>query len=190
MAKKEALKKYENAKSQNLVDSLMIPLCDKIFQKKNFFTTSSCAGRIALMNVEDIGIKEPGAFYRKWHRKVSFKELLEALKNNTSREIWFKLDPLILHIATNTLDNVSLLLKILHSAGFKRFGMINYKPGKFVVEFQGNESMSLPIKKEDSLLVSEEYLSFILEKANKKLEKNYSLLEKTSKLLLEKLPDG
>ncbi len=189
MAKKEAMRKYSEAKEKNLVDELMIPICESIFKKEHFFTTSSCSGRISLMNVEDIGIKEPKAFYRKWHRTITFQELLQSLKEKTEREIWFKLDPLILHIATDTQENSNLLLEILHKSGLKRFGVINSKPGKYVVEFQGNESISLPIKKENNLLVQEDYLQFITEKANKKLEKNFQLLEKLSKTLKKELPN-
>jgi len=46
--------------------------------------------------------------------------------------------------------------------------------------------MALPLKAKNKLLVDEPYLHFILDRGNKKLEANYSLLDKFEKEFLKK----
>ncbi|PKM92253.1 MAG: hypothetical protein CVU81_01470 [Euryarchaeota archaeon HGW-Euryarchaeota-1] len=75
--KTETLKKFELAKERNLADKDVIPLCNFINSLENFYTTSSCAGRIVIIKSE--GKKEPQCFIEKWHREVLFDEVKETL---------------------------------------------------------------------------------------------------------------
>ncbi|PKM92256.1 MAG: hypothetical protein CVU81_01485 [Euryarchaeota archaeon HGW-Euryarchaeota-1] len=50
--KQTNLKKFELAQTQNLADKDVIPICDFINSLENFYTTSSCAGRIVIMKSE------------------------------------------------------------------------------------------------------------------------------------------
>ena len=51
MTKNHHKNTYNEAKEIGRMDSDLIPLCDYILTTKNYFTTSSCAGRIALIGL-------------------------------------------------------------------------------------------------------------------------------------------
>ena len=78
MIKAHNSEQLEEAIAEGKADQKMIKLCRFVNSTKNFFTSSSCAGRIALLSVKSIGKKQPNAFHRKWHRKVTLKEVIEG----------------------------------------------------------------------------------------------------------------
>ena len=41
----------------------------------DYFTTSSCSGRVVLISIPEIGAKEEAEFIAKWHREVSKDEV-------------------------------------------------------------------------------------------------------------------
>ena len=79
--KKNALSKFQKAKNENLVDGKIISLLDILNKSDNYFTTSSCAGRIVILEIPAIGDKKNAVFLGKWHRKIKKSEFLNELKN-------------------------------------------------------------------------------------------------------------
>ncbi len=160
-------------------DPQMVPLLRFIASSKEFFTSSSCAGRILLLKLDSKGSKAESAFIQRWHRQVKFSELWSGLQNcGAKKEIWFKLDPFILHVGTNSLVNARRLLKVMQNAGIKRGGIVCAKEGKFLVELLGTQSVALPLKSRGRMLVQKQYLKWLLGKANKKLGLNYAHLKR------------
>jgi tRNA(Phe) wybutosine-synthesizing methylase Tyw3 len=51
--RKEKIEGYERAKKRG-VDWDIIPILDKINEKENYFTISSCSGRIVVIDLEDV----------------------------------------------------------------------------------------------------------------------------------------
>jgi tRNA wybutosine-synthesizing protein 3 len=188
MIKVHNCEQLECAITEGKADQRMIKLCRFVNSTKNFFTSSSCAGRIALLSVQSIGKKQPKAFHRKWHRKVTLKEVVEGLEEKASeKELWFKLDPFILHIGTDNLENARTILKCMRLAGIKRGGIMLAKEEKFIVELQGTHTISLPIRNNDVALVDKEYLSFIIKQANDKLTDNYERLKRFEQVCRKEL---
>ncbi|VVB74295.1 tRNA(Phe) 7-((3-amino-3-carboxypropyl)-4-demethyl wyosine(37)-N(4))-methyltransferase 1 [uncultured archaeon] len=180
MTKKHHSKTYKEAKALGRMDEDFIPLCDYVEKTKNYFTSSSCAGRIALIGLGEEESKQESAFYRKWHRKVSVKEVLEAIKSFSGDVLWFKQEPLILHIGTNTIENAKNLLILCEKAGIKRAGIKVAKDGKFIVEMLGTQNINAPIK-EGKVCAGEDYLKYLIKKGNEKFEKNQELIKKLTK---------
>ncbi len=168
----------EKAIEEKKADKLAIPMCKFVSRTKNFFTSSSCAGRIILLQLPEDESKKDACFHRKWHRKIKEKELWEGINAESKGNLWFKLDPFILHIGANTIENARTILKIMKETGIKRGGIIVAKPGKFLIELQGTQVMSFPVKKEKEAVIDKEYMNYALGIANKKLERNYALLKK------------
>ena len=168
----------EKAIAERKADRKIQSFCRWINSLENYFTSSSCAGRIVLLDVESVGEKQPKAFHRKWHRKVRLVEIIEALSERTrGKELWFKLDPFILHIGARDLESARKILKAMREAGVKRGGIILAQKEKFLVELQGTNVMALPLKHEGKALVEDSYIKFVVNQANEKLEENYKRLE-------------
>ncbi|MFH1588328.1 MAG: hypothetical protein ABIA76_03265 [Candidatus Diapherotrites archaeon] len=173
-------KTFEKALSQGKIDFQMQELCEFISKTRNYFTSSHCSGRIMLLKSGMEEEKKEGAFYRKWHRKIKFKELIEAI-NSTQENLWLKMDAFILHIGCRTIKGAEKLLELKDKSGIKRGGIIVLQEGKILFEFLGTQKMSLPVKQGKKLLVSEKYIKTIAEIANKKLEKNFMQIERMAK---------
>ena len=178
MLKQHNKEELEKAVKEGKADSRMKPVCRFLNNLENYYTSSSCSGRILLLSVESIGEKQPKAFHRKWHRKVKIKEVLDALQEKTKeKEIWFKLDPFILHVGCRDLDSARKILKCMRLAGIKRGGIILAQTEKFLIELQGTHAMALPLKSHGKKLVEENYVGFLVKKANSKLSENYERLK-------------
>ena len=57
-AKKSALNKLDQAMIEKKVDSSIIPLLDIINKSDDYYTSSSCAGRIVLIEMPVLGDKK------------------------------------------------------------------------------------------------------------------------------------
>jgi len=76
-AKKDALSRKDKSFIGN-IDGKIKNLCEKINSLEDYFTTSSCSGRIVLMLDEDK--KASGLFLKVWHEKINFEELKKELE--------------------------------------------------------------------------------------------------------------
>jgi len=70
--KKSMLSKIDKS-SKGYWDRKIIPLCKKINSMENYYTTSSCSGRIVLMI--DNNKKEKNLFIKIYHNLITFKQL-------------------------------------------------------------------------------------------------------------------
>ncbi len=185
MIKKRHAETYARALEQGKVDEQMQGLCSYVAGTKEYFTSSCCSGRIILLEKSEKKIDTN--FHRKWHRTIKSEELLEGFGEKTRGELWFKVDPFILHIGTKNIENANKILEAMKEAGVKRGGIILAEKEKFLIELQGTERISFPIKNGGKKLVDEKYLEEILETANIMLEKNYARLAKLEKVFRKKL---
>lgn len=169
--KKSVLSKLDKS-SIGSWDNKIKDLCDKINDSNDFYTTSSCSGRIVLMVSQDK--KAENLFLKVWHDKVSFSELKNELEKVRGSEnlIKFKLESPILHIACRNLDLASRFLEKAKYYGFKRSGILSL--GKnIVLELNSTEKLEFPIIKDSKILVSDDFLELVVQISNDKLEKGW-----------------
>lgn len=79
--KKDVLFKMDKS-SKSHWDKKIIPLCKKINSLKNYYTTSSCSGRIVIMI--DVDKKAEGLFLKVYHDLISFKQFKKDLQSIVS----------------------------------------------------------------------------------------------------------
>jgi len=174
--KKDVLSKIDKS-SVGKWDEKIISLCEKINSTENYYTTSSCSGRIILMIDQEK--KGENLFLFISHDKISFSqlknEIIEAVKKN--KKIKFKLEPAIIHIACKTLEDAEELFEIGKNAGWKRLGIIGTRNG-FTFELNSTEKLEFPIIKNKKILVDDDFLKIIVDDANKKLEMNWGKIKK------------
>jgi tRNA wybutosine-synthesizing protein 3 len=187
MVKENHKKSLEKAIAEKRADRQMVPLCKFVSGTKEFFTSSSCAGRIILLQLPKDENKKEASFHRKWHRKVREKELWQGIKAETKGELWFKLDSFILHIGAGYLEDARKILGCMKKAGVRRGGIIVAKPGKFLVEMQGTQTIAFPVKKGKEVLVGKDFMKYNLDRANKKLAQNYEMLKRLEDVFRQEL---
>ncbi|MBI2598043.1 MAG: hypothetical protein HYW50_02505 [Candidatus Diapherotrites archaeon] len=178
MVKERHKNTFYRALKENLVDGQVVSLCEFFAKSKNFFTSSTCSGRIVLLQVNRQENKHESAFIAKWHKKASIGKVWSTLCAKTMEEIWLKQEPFIMHIGCADFENAKTILQIAKACGIKRAGIQVAKEGKFLLEIIGTHNISFPVKKGGEILVEKKHLKYVLKRANEKLEKNYSTLEK------------
>ncbi|MCX6746988.1 MAG: tRNA wybutosine-synthesizing 3 family protein [Candidatus Pacearchaeota archaeon] len=181
--KKDVLSKLDKS-NKNIWDERITILCNKINLSSEYYTTSSCSGRIVLMIDQDK--KEKNLFVFVYHNNISLEKLKEdldtALKKN--KEIKFKLEPCILHVACRTLEDAQKLYNKAKLAGWKKSGIVGMKNG-FTLELNSTERLEFPIINQKKMLVDDEFLKIVIEEANKKLKKSWEKIKKLEKLLID-----
>lgn len=184
MQKEHALSEYKAAVHAGDVDGVLIPLLNHVNSLSDFYTTSSCAGRITVL--ADDGSKDRSRLLGKWHSKVNFDDLCDALKLEESI-VWFIYEPAIVHIVSRTLEGAMLLARIGRQSGFKRTGVQGFKDGRFVVEICSTEKIQTPVMEDGMRLVSDDYLKKLIELANLKFEKGGKKLARLEENIVGKL---
>ena len=91
--KKIALSKLEKEKKDNLVDKGILPILNIINDSDLYYTSSSCYGRIVLLEIPNIGNKKEAVFLGKWHRSISVDELISTSNNSKKGQIGFFRNP-------------------------------------------------------------------------------------------------
>jgi len=161
------------------VDEKAMPIIEKLNKMNGFFTTSSCSGRIALLEIPLPGKKRKAKFLGKWHNEINLEIMEKALEKAKDGEIWFLVQSPIFHVFTISLKNAKALLHSAIQSGFK-YSSIKSIDGKIMVEILSTEKMDVPIGKNGEIYVSKEYLSMLVEIANllmKKMDKKLRRLE-------------
>ena len=176
LAKQNALTKSDKSHEQKW-DKKIKPLCEKINNLENYFTTSSCSGRITIVKATNKKIKD--AFLFKSHKKITVDEIKKFFEENYKEQIYFRMEPAALHVACKTIEDATKLLNESRNIGFKKSGIISEKVNKITVEMFGSESLALPISKE----IPEKYLEILAEESNNKLERTWDKIKKLEKFI-------
>ena len=178
--KAKAMEKLEEAKSEDLVDEGVIEVLNAFNSHPDIFTTSSCAGRLQLIVLPDIGRKDSVELRKTWHSPVEFEEVKEALDNldipPNSIVILQGQSP-IFHVSCRTMELAQKFRGIVHSQGWKYSSLITGNEDKWIVEV-------LSASRIDNLLFrdgvidppDDDRLKFIIEESNKILIKAQSRL--------------
>src|SRR3989344_511777 len=159
-------------------DEKIIPLCNKINSSPNYYTTSSCAGRIVLMISQNK--KSHNLFLKISNELISFNwlknNLNEIIKN---KFVKFKCEPPIIHIICRNLESASLLLEKAKSSGMKHSG-IHYFGKSIILEIHGDDKLEFPIINKNKILVDDNFLKLVAKESNEKLKKSWKMIENLS----------
>lgn len=153
------------------------PYLDLVNSVPTLVTSSSCFGRMLLIDLPDY-TKKHSKFLFKSHQPCNPEEVWRKLKECKGKFVWFKVDPLILHISCKDIETAARFLRAKTRAGIKRGGVFSIAEGRIQIELEGTYKMELPVKKDDEILVSEEYFKLVVEEANKKMRKNAEMWER------------
>ena len=153
------------------IDKDAVKIVNEINSKKDYYTTSSCSGRIVLLEMKSRKKNECDWIFAK-HGKVEFDEIINALKNKSKikKQIYFKQQPLILHIACRNIDAAKNLLDAARKV-FKHSGIISFNNKRVVVEIIGNERIETIIA-DKNFVADENYIKKLVNYANENFLQN------------------
>jgi tRNA wybutosine-synthesizing protein 3 len=167
--KKASLDKIKNDKSsKGSIDKLILSLVNFINSLKDYFTTSSCSGRICVNREYDDFRKSCNVWLFKSHKVVSPKELL-SIKELPEGKTSIRFETLILHVAAKDILCAKRFLDTIIGAGLKKSGIFSVKENKVMIECSSTEIMQAPFSDNGKILMNKSYLIRFIEEANKKL---------------------
>ena len=184
--KSDFLNKKDKSKKGS-IDKDIIKLVNEINLKNDYYTTSSCAGRIVLLEMKSKKKNDCYWIFAK-HDKITLNDILNSLKKfknqkNKINQIWFKQQPIILHVACRNLEAANKLLEVSRKI-FRRAGIIGITSRKVVVEIIGDERLDTIIADKD-FTAEENYLKNLVKYANgnfvenkRKINKFFGLVKK------------
>ncbi len=184
-ARKRAIKSLHKAIERGEVDEKIMPIVNKINSIGDYYTTSSCSGRIAILEIPSVGQKKKAKFLGKWHSSISYENAVEALKRSRKGEIWFLVQSPIIHVHAISMASARKLLNVANQSGFK-YSSIKAINGDIVVEILSTERIDTPLGKDGSIYGGEEYLHLLVEISNKmigRIDRKLKRLEKNLDML-------
>ncbi|XP_074077266.1 tRNA wybutosine-synthesizing protein 3 homolog isoform X2 [Macrotis lagotis] len=138
------------------VDTGREELVPPLSGRERFFTTSSCAGRILLLDGSSEA-PEVQKQNRPWllvsHGACAREELLSALRRARGDAV-LKFEPFVLHVRCCQLQDARRLA------------------------VRSTHGLEVPLSHEGRLMVTEEYIDFLLKIANQKMEENKKRIER------------
>jgi len=211
--KKSALEEYNGALKNQKIDSRVIPILNIINNHKNYYSTSSCSGRILLLALSSPGAKDESIILDKWHNEIKLEELKARISTWVDyRYLYFFAQSPIFHIIAKNLKAAVILRNLGDSAGFKYSSIRSIrpikhaKPGKqlksienedieteltnssearITVELLSTERLNVPLGRDHRIYPDDNYLGLLVELANSSIAEAHDKLEKL-KVILEK----
>ena len=157
--KKVFLSKLDKS-NKSKIDKHIQSLINIINQKENYYTTSSCSGRVYLRSNS--------------HQKDNIKLLkishdlinTEFFNINNNQLIWLQLADCIVHVACKDLDSATKLLNLAKSV-YKQSNILTIS-NKIILEIKGSQAISMPLFDDNKLLFNKN-LEWLRDLVNNKL---------------------
>ncbi len=174
--KKTFLAKLDKSKKGS-IDERIIPLITAFNKTSDYYTTSSCSGRVYLWRGS--GKKNETEWLRVSH------DLIDAsfLQINESGIVWLRLEGMIMHIACRDLNTANHLLEEIRHL-YKKSSILSAS-NKIIVEIRGSEFIEMPLYQEGKLLFSGD-VNWLVELINKKMERMWEGMEKIHSKIIKK----
>ncbi|XP_033838574.1 tRNA wybutosine-synthesizing protein 3 homolog [Periophthalmus magnuspinnatus] len=141
---------------------------------EQYFTTSSCSGRVILIDgsAESSDVQKQNC---QWlfvsHQKCTTEQLTEAV-DRSSGDAVLKFEPFVLHVQCRRLYDAQLLHSVAINSGFRNSGLTVGKTGKIISAIRSTHGLEVPLTHQGTLLVTPDYIQFLCQICNQKMEEN------------------
>lgn len=174
----ETINKGNDNSKKGSIDKEIVLLVNLINSRPEFYTTSSCAGRVMLISRSKKEKKNESNWLYVSHEKGDCNEILKILKNLTTKDkVWLKQEPMILHLVAKDIDDANKILSLANSVGFKHSGILSTS-NRIIIEIDGIEKLETLVAVNQKMLPTESYLKLLVQECNRKLKKNRLRIQK------------
>ncbi|XP_048587336.1 tRNA wybutosine-synthesizing protein 3 homolog isoform X4 [Nematostella vectensis] len=177
MAQKQQTLSQADLSKKGSIDEPIVNLVDYINGLDAFFTTSSCSGRISVFT-EGHGQRKKCSEWRYiTHGQADLESVLESLED-CKRDAVLKFEPFVLHVQCKSLEHAQLMLKASLESGYKNSGIVIGRKSRYMMAVRSTHSLEVPLICNGNLLVSKEYIQYVVDMANKKMEDNKDRIQR------------
>lgn len=177
--KTQCLGKLDHSKKSS-VDEDIKHVVSLLNSCEEFFTTSSCSGRIILIDgvPQSSGVQKQNCV---WlfvsHQKCKSEDLVSGLSRSSADAV-LKFEPFVLHVQCRELKDAQLVHSVAVNSGFRNSGLTVGKTGKILTAVRSTHGMEVPLSRNGVLLVDHEYVRFLAQIANEKMEENLRRIQR------------
>ena len=170
------------------VDLDLLPILSLLNSSPNYYTTSSCSGRIQVASTRIPGEKFKMIVIAKWHRPISVQELEGLLRFAAYPDIWLSVQGPILHVACKTMKDAVKLVNMARDSGFKHSGIQGVGRTRVMVEVLSAERVEAPLRLNGVEALNSEILEEFVARINEVLLKGKSRLRRLATALEPVVP--
>jgi len=173
------------------LDRDLLPLIVLLNRDRDIYTTSSCSGRIVVVDGEVPWIREEAEVVFKSHIPVNSSEIDFVYKTSPRSSYWLVVTGPIIHISTTSIKKAVGLLNRARIAGFKHSGIMHVSTTRGVfIELITGVYITQLIKTRNINVVSPGDLVEVLAVFNKALIEGKHRLQKLYDTLQASLPEN
>lgn len=169
----DKLYKPDRSKKGN-VDEHIKDLINTINNHENYYTTSSCSGRVNLMTVAKSGIKKDHEWIYMTHdtpdENEAWNSLQKYAESNPDEDVWIRSQPTILHVCAKDIESAQIMMDIMIGIGYKRTGIRATKK-RIIIESLGPEFVDAPVYINQKIIVTKEYFDELINQSKIKMNK-------------------
>ncbi|XP_068809669.1 tRNA wybutosine-synthesizing protein 3 homolog [Struthio camelus] len=165
------------------VDGRVAALLRLLNAQPPFCTASSCAGRVLLAQLPAADSdryevqKKNCSWLMVTHELCVKDDVMTALEKATG-DVVLKFEPFVLHVLCQELQHAQLLHAVAINSGFRNSGITVGRRGKIVMAVRSTHCLEVPLSHKGKLMVSEEYIEFLIHTANRKMEENMRRIDR------------
>jgi len=179
----------EDKSAKGSIDAPIRDLVSAINESPDFLTTSSCSGRIMLINeTSKTKRKNKSEFLYVSHdyvRAFDNSKLCDCFYR-ASGNVFLKLEPLIVHVQCRTLNNATWLLHLMKTRDqFKHSCIVSASNDKWIVSIKGMVKLEIPLIFDDEKIIDDELLAKYIKIANTRMIENFSAIDALTRFVQE-----
>ncbi|XP_068262773.1 tRNA wybutosine-synthesizing protein 3 homolog isoform X2 [Nyctibius grandis] len=111
------------------------------------------------------------------HEMCIKDDVMTALEKATG-DVVLKFEPFVLHVLCRELRDAQLLHSVAVDSGFRNSGITVGRGGKIIMAVRSTHCLEVPLSHKGKLMVSEEYIEFLIHVANRKMEENMRRIDR------------
>src|SRR3989338_5583747 len=158
--KNNVLRKQDKSK-KGAIDGHIKDLINTINDSEDYYTTSSCSGRIVLLKLSESKKKNEAEWIFTSHELVDADDILEVLKNVPEEQVWLRFEPPIIHVCCKNLESAEKLLEVARVSSFKKSGIFSVKT--LSVEINSNDRVDCLISKNGKITANIEMIESLIQ---------------------------
>jgi len=173
------------------LDRDLIPILVVLNRDREIYTTSSCSGRIVIVDGNIPWTREETSVVFKSHIPITTSDLVFIYEKPPRKAYWLIVTGPIIHFSTTSFRKAVEVLKRARGVGFKHSGIMHVSTSRGVfTELVTGVYMTQLLRLQDEYIVAPEYLNRILLVFNKALIEGKLRLQKLYEELQKYLPEN
>ncbi|MEM1645138.1 MAG: hypothetical protein QXL96_04590 [Ignisphaera sp.] len=178
--REEAYRRFLEDIEIGYIDKDIVDFIKYVFTKEKIFTTSSCSGRITVIDALYPWLREESYIVFKKHEPIFVDEIMAIIQQQPLHRFWLISSGPIIHFVAMDLGTACKILQIARESGFKHSGIISMSVDGIVVEVVSGTWTSFLLKDGNVWVTSN--INRIIAVANEVLIEGKKRLEKLFKL--------